>query len=406
MKKILIINTTLNKGGAARVAYDIFENLSSKFDIFFAYGRGIKNNNQNTFYFGNKIEMFIHLFFVRFLGLEGFGSYFSTRKLIRFIEKEKFDLINLHNLHGYYVNFFTLLDFLKKSNIPIIYSLHDEWPITWMPAHSLGCNHCKTGVGVCQNTYSYPRNYFPIFQKYMLKQKKVFFSNMPNMTIACPSVWLQNNIKNSFLGKFKIEVISNGVDIDTFRPVQDKYVLRIKHRIPLNKKIILFSASNLKDKSKGINYIIEAAELLKDENYLFVGLGNGKIKETDNIKTTGYIYNKKDLSEIYALSDIFCFASSAETFLLSAAESLSCGVPVVGFDLPVVRELVNNEVGVLTGSDSKSLAEAIDTLMNNEDTRLKMGQSGRKLIEERYSKDIFFANYTDLYNEVLNKKND
>ena len=406
MKKILIINTTLNKGGVARVANDIFENLNSNFDIFFAYGRGSKNTNIKTFYFGNKLEMLIHIFLVRFLGLEGFGSYFSTKKLIRFIEKEKFDLINLHNLHGYYVNFFTLLEFLKKTNIPVIYSLHDEWPITWMPAHSLGCNHCKTGVGICQNNYSYPKNYFPIFQKFMLKQKNIAFSNIQNMTITCPSVWLQTSIKNSFLGKFKVDVVANGVDIDIFRPVHDKYVLRIKHRLPLDKKIILFSASNLKDKSKGIAHIIEASKLLKDKKYLFLGLGNGKLKETNSMKTTGYIYDKKELAEMYALSDMFCFASVAETFLLSAAESLSCGVPVVGYDLPVVRELVNNDVGVLTKSNSLDLAESINALMEDEATRLKMGQSGRKLIEKNYSKEIFFTNYTNLYDEALNKKND
>lgn len=405
MKKILIINTTLNKGGAARVAYDIFENLNSDFDIFFAYGRGIKNNNSKTFYFGNKIEMFIHIFLVRFLGLEGFGSYFSTKKLINFIRSGKFDLINLHNLHGYYLNFFTLLNFLEKSKIPVVYSLHDEWPITWMPAHSTRCNHCKTGTGICTNTYSYPKNYFPIFQKYMLRQKKTALTNVTKMTLVCPSVWLQNSINNSFLGKFKIEVIANGINTELFKPVLDKKILRIKHNLPLDKKIILFSASNLKDKSKGIKYMIEAAELLKNKNYLFVGLGNGKITDFENIKTIGYIYEKKELSEIYALSDIFCFASSAETFLLSAAEALSCGIPVVGFDLPVVRELVNNEVGILTANNGRALSESIDRLMDNEDTRVQMGRAGRILTESKYSKDIFFANYKTLYKTLL-KKND
>ena len=403
MKKVLIINTTLNKGGAARVACDIFENLDSDFDIFFAYGRGTKNLNPKTFYFGNKLEVLLHVFLVRFLGLEGFGSYLSTKKLINFIKKEKFDLINLHNLHGYYLNFFTLLKFLKESNIPIIYSIHDEWPITWMPAHSLGCQHCKTGLGICINTYSYPKNYFPIFQKYMLNRKKMAFLDQQNMTIVCPSLWLKNSIQESFLNKFKIEVIGNGVDIDIFRPVLDKYVLRIKHRLPLNKKIVIFTASNLKDKSKGIQHIIESAKLLRDKNYLFIGLGAGKIKGFENIKTTGYIYDKKDLAEFYALSDIFCFASSAETFLLSAAEALSCGIPVVGFDLPVVRELISNDVGILTKDDSRSLSEAIDTLMNNEDTRLNMGQLGRRLIENKYSKDIFYTNYKSLYKISLEK---
>jgi glycosyltransferase involved in cell wall biosynthesis len=401
MKKVLIINTTLNKGGAARVARDIFENLSSNFDIYFAYGRNKQKNISKTMYFGNKIEMFFHIFLVRFLGLEGYGSYFSTRKLIKFIKDEKFDLVNLHNLHGYYLNFFTLLDFLKESNIPIVYSLHDEWPITWMPAHSLGCNHCKTGLGKCTNTYGYPRNYFPFFQKYMLSKKKVAFSSQSNMTTVCPSVWLHDSIEKSFLNKFRSEVIYNGVDTDIFKPTTDKGGLRVKYNLPTDKKIILFSASNLNDKSKGINYILETAELLKEKNYLFVGVGNGKIPEKNNLKFFDYVYDKQMMSELYSLSDIFCFASAAETFLLSAAEALSCGIPVVGFDLPVVRELVDSDVGTLTQDTSESLSIEIDSVLDDEQSLVKMGSAGRLLIESKYSKYDFYSKYLGLYNKLI-----
>jgi glycosyltransferase involved in cell wall biosynthesis len=406
MKKVLIINTTLNKGGAARVARDIFENLSSNFDIFFAYGRNSVNDVPKTFYFGNKIEMFIHIFLVRFLGLEGYGSYFSTKKLINFIKRGNFDLINLHNLHGYYVNFFTLLNFLKESNIPIIYSLHDEWPITWMPAHSLGCSHCKTGLGKCNNTYNYPKNFFPFFEKHMLIKKRNIFLNQKHFSITCPSIWLKDNIEQSFLNKYKVETIHNGIDTNLFKPTSNKTELRLKHNLPTDKKIILFSASNLKDKSKGVKYILEAAELLKERDYYFIGIGNGKVSETNNLKIFKYVYDKQKMSELYSLSDAFCFASAAETFLLSAAEALSCGTPVVGFDIPVVRELINNDVGILTKNNSDSLAEAINILMHNEDIQHKMGQYGRILIKEHYSKDIFYKHYLNLYNEILNKNND
>jgi putative colanic acid biosynthesis glycosyltransferase len=402
MKKVLIINTTFKKGGAARVAHDLFEKTNNGFDISFAYGRGGKDSNLKTFYFGNKIEMFIHIFFVRFLGLEGFGTYFSTRKLINFIKKEKFDLINLHNLHGYYLNFFLLLDFIKKSNIPVIYTVHDEWPITWLPAHSLGCEHCKTGQGKCQNTYKYPKNYFPLFLKYMLKKKKEMFSGDLKMSIICPSIWLKQNTENSFLNKFKINIIPNGIDTDIFKPVLNKESLRIKYNLPLDKKIVTFSASNLNDKSKGIDFIIKSAEILKDKNFLFLALGKGKIENHSNIKSIGYIYDKNQLSEMYALSDIFCFASSAETFLLSAAEALSCGIPVVGFDIPVVRELVNENVGILTKNDSTSLTEALENLSTDKNKVSEMGRTGRKLIVENYSEKIFLKRYLDMYNSTLN----
>jgi glycosyltransferase involved in cell wall biosynthesis len=157
----------------------------------------------------------------------------------------------------------------------------------------------------------------------------------------------------------------------------------------------------LDDKSKGVDFIIKAAKLLKNKDYIFLGLGDGKIQGIENIKTTGYIYDKKDLSEFYALSDIFCFTSSAETFLLSAAEALSCAVPVCGFEIPVVKELVNSRVGILTTNNSHVLSEAIENLATDKATRESMGLYGRKLIMENYSKNIFLNNYKNLYNQTL-----
>lgn len=397
-KKILIVNTTFNKGGAAEIARNLFESSKSNFEIFFAYGRGLASKNKKTFKFGYKIEFFIHVALVRFFGLEGFGSYFSTKKLIKFIKREKFDLIHLHNLHGYYLNFFYLVNFLKKQKIPVIWTFHDEWPITWLPAHSLECNHCKNLVGKCTNTYSYPKNYFPLFDKFMLNKKKEVFANGWKPIIVCPSSWLAEKIQKSFLNKFEIKVINNGIDVEVFKPVTNKDQLKNKYGLPLNKKIIIFSASNLNDGSKGIKYILGAAKALKHRNFLFVGVGRGRITETTSVKILGYFYNKKELAQIYALSDIFCFASVAETFLLSAAEALASGLPVVGFDLPVVRELVRDDVGILIKNRNiNSLAEAIDGLARDKNKMAGMSQLGRNLIETNYSNETFFRNYFGLY---------
>jgi len=402
MNKILIINTTFKKGGAARVARDLFENSKNDFEVFFAYGRGGKEADKRTFKFGNRLEMLIQIFLIRFLGLEGWGCYFATRKLIKFIKRKKFDLIHLHNLHGYYVNFFTLIRFIQKQKIPVVWTVHDEWPITWLPAHSLGCEHCQTGIGQCCNTYSYPRNYLPLFAGYMLKKKKEVFSGDWHPVIICPSQWLQTNIKNSFLGKFEVKVINNGIDIDSFWPAGDKNRLREKFGLPLNKKIIIYSASNLNDKSKGIDYLLGAARQLLDKDYLFLCIGKGKLENSANVRTMGYIYDKLQYAEILATADLFCFTSVAETFLLAAAEALACGVPVVGFDIPVVREIISKDVGELVeSSDQKALAQAIANLLDNEGERSAKGERGRQLIVNNYSQQLFFEKYYNLYNELI-----
>src|SRR5690606_34495993 len=103
-----------------------------------------------------------------------------------------------------------------------------------------------------------------------------------------------------------------------------------------------------------------------------------------------------------ALSDLFCFASSAETFLLSAVEALSCGVPVVGFDLPVVREIVNENLGILTKNNSKDLAEKIKFIISREEITKNMAESGRNFVLNNYSESLFINKYSDIYNSIKN----
>ncbi|MDD2680640.1 MAG: glycosyltransferase [Patescibacteria group bacterium] len=402
MKKILIINTTFNTGGAAQIAKELFSQISPNFVVFFAYGRGLKIKNDQIYKFGNIFETLIHIFLVRFLGLEGFGSYFSTLKLIRFIEREKFDLIHLHNLHGYYLNFFMLINFLKKEKIAIVWTLHDEWSTTWLPAYRANIENSRSNQVEYNGKDVYPRNYFPFFKNFMFDKKEKLFSNGWNPTLVCPSQWLADVIATSYLNKFTLKIIYNGIDTQIFKPVDDKRLLKTKNGINLNKKIILFVAANLNDKRKGISNIINVAKILKSKDYLFIGIGRGELDVPDNVKIINYVYDKNELAEIYALSDLFCFASSAETFLLTVAESLACSTPVVGFDIKVVREIFKENVGILVKlGDDKSLAETINRLLDNGDERLIMGANGRKLVVNNYSKELFYQNYNNLYNKLL-----
>jgi putative colanic acid biosynthesis glycosyltransferase len=399
MKKILIINTTLNKGGAARVAYTLFKDLQNSFDLYFAYGRGAVSKEKNTFYFGNKLEFLLHVFIVRFLGLEGFGSYFSTRKLISFIRKEKFDVVNIHNLHGYYVNFFQLLSFLNKENIKIVYSLHDEWAMNCILAHSMGCAHCRTGRGGCSSNYTYPKTLHNIFNKTMLNKKKKIFLNIDNLKIVCPSKSLAKEVEKTFLNKFNINVVSNGVDVNIFKPANDKASIKEKYGFPADSKVVVFASASLKDKNKGINFILELSKKLPA--YFFLGIGAGKFpKEYINIFTTGYINNKLDLADAYSAGDVFLSTSLAETFSLTTAESMSSGVPVVAFDTPVLRELVKNNSGIIVSKNTDDLRRGVLEILSDEDKKINFGINAREFILENFSQNKFISDYKNIFNLI------
>ncbi len=403
-KKILIINTTFDKGGAAKIARHVFKYVSEdeSFDTYFAYSMGPKESNK-TFKFGFMLERYIHASLVRFVGIEGFGSYFSTKKLINFIKKEKFDLIHIHNLHGYYLNFFTLINFLNKYNIPVVWTLHDEWPMTWMPAHSMGCLHCKTLEGVCTNHYQYPKTYNKLFAKFMFSKKRKLFSKDWNNTLVCPSDWIKKSVESSYLKHLRSKLILNGVDINTFKPLNNKQELRKKYDIPLDKKVVLFSIPNIKDTNKGYQSVLETAKILRDEDVLFVGVGDLNIKNSKNIKTIQYISDESLMTEVYNLADVFLYTSLVESFSLTVAESMACGVPVVAFGAQGVQELVDKDSGFLSKTgDILELANNVEFLLDNKELRENMSISGRRKIVESFSLERMLTEYKKLYKNILN----
>jgi glycosyltransferase involved in cell wall biosynthesis len=395
MNKILIINTVYEGGGAARVARDLFGYFNDHGkEVYFAYGRGMKFNNPKLFKFGNLFETIVHLFLVRFFGLEGKGSCFSTKKLIKFIEHEKFDLVNLHNLHGYYLNYRKLIRFLQAKKIPVVWTMHDEWALTWLPAHSMGCTHCKTLKGRCTNRYSYPRNYFPIFAKNTLVAKRRVLLSDWNLTIVASANWLKNELMNSDLKKFPITVITNGIDLEAFKP-RDKAELRKKYDLQNDKKFILFSAANLADKNKGMEYIEKLADELHGSSFSLVGVGRGKINKS-NVHNLGYITERSKLAEIYSLADIFCFTSAAETFSLSIIEALASGLPVVAFSIPATAEILKNGAGILIPyGDCESLKNQILNLSNEKIKELSVGARGLAMMS--FSENKFFDEYSKIY---------
>lgn len=398
MKKVLILNTTLTKGGAAQIARDLFFYFekNKEFSVFFAYGRGQKSSLKNTFYFGNKLEFLIHLFFVRLFGLEGFGSYFSTLKLIRLIEKEKFDLIHIHNLHGYYINFFALLKYLHKNNIKVAWTLHDEWLFTWLPAHSMGCSHCKTLKGKCTNKYNYPKNYWPLFSGLMLKKKRKILL-LDNITFICPANWLFEEAKNEFK-LTNVVLITNGVDSEIFIPATNKDSLRKKYNLPVDKKIILFSANNFKDKNKGGQYLLRLSESLGNKPYILGVIGSVSLPDSTNLFGFGYISDRSKLAEIYSLADLYCSLSAVETAPLSVLEAMSCALPVVGFCIKALDGLISGDNGRLVdyGNDEQ-LAKVINNIIYNDILLKNMSECSRKIILDNFEQKNSYLLYEKMY---------
>lgn len=413
MIKLLIINTTFSQGGAAKVAKMIFNGLNKTpdFSCYFAFARGEKVNNHKVFQFGLRGEIYFHTFLLRVFSLENYNSWISTFRLKQFVKKNNFDLINLHNLHGYYLNL-KFLKWLKNLKVPLVWTFHDFWPITGRCSYFFDCQNWRNGCKRCPRLSVYPKTYFLDFSSFMLKRKKRYFSSFNQLFIVSPSKWLASFIRESYLSKFEINVIPNGIETDIFKP-REKEKIRKKFGISSLEKVVLFVASNLNNQRKGAKYFFESLNYSKTKNLTIVTVGKKLDSFTDlvkrkiKVKQFGYIKERRLIAQIYNLSDLFCITSLQENFPLGVLEAMASGVPVVGFKTGGIPEQVTPECGVLVKPKAvRELANAIDKVLQDIAFQRKLGENCRKRVLENFKKELFVKRYISLFRKILAKKHE
>ena len=161
--QILIVNTVYKRGGAAGIAQTLHRelNLLEGWESLFAYGRGSKVDDPGTIRFALQPEIYLHLALTRLTGLQGYGTWLSTRRLIRLIREWEPDIIHFHNIHSYYLDL-SIAKAVAKLGIPVVWTLHDAWPLSGRCAYFLDCERWKLGCGKCPKCpylREYPKTY-------------------------------------------------------------------------------------------------------------------------------------------------------------------------------------------------------------------------------------------------------
>lgn len=210
---------------------------------------------------------------------------------------------------------------------------------------------------------------------------------------------------------YEPDVIPSAVDIKEFNPGVDGSDVRKKYN--LNGNVVLFVGRLMEH--KGLEYLIRSAKNV-DAKYLIVGSGEMGHKLAEDVKQLGLSdkvffsgkVSNAELPKYYAASDVFVLPSVArlEAFGLVIAEAMASGKPVVVSDIPGVREVITDGVeGLLVPPmDEKALSEKINILLSNPEMRKKMGESGRKKAEEKFSWDKVIGEIEKVYEEVVSSQ--
>ena len=286
-----------------------------------------------------------------------------------------------------------LFDYLKKENIPVIWTLHDCWSFTGHCPHfmAIGCEKWKTGCYECDLYKSYP-GCFLDDSRFQYRYKKKCFTGVPNLTIVTPSQWLADLVKQSYLKDYNTVVINNGIDLTKFQPRSSDF--RAKYGLE-NKILILGVAFDWTPK-KGLDDFKRLDEDLPEEYAIvLVGVSDTVAKTLpDRIISIACTQNQEELAEIYSAADIFVNPTWEDNFPTVNLEALACGTPVVTYKTGGSPESITESTGkVVPYKDYVALKNAIFNMKNSKKTLSKNCCSYAK----RYDLQLAYKKYCDLY---------
>lgn len=332
-----------------------------------------------------------------YTGYIGCFSFFHTILFLRKLSRIKPDVIHLHNIHSSYINHSMLFKYIKKHNIPVVWTLHDCWSFTGQCAYFdfAGCEKWKTGCGNCEHIDNYPRALVDR-TKTMFRLKKKWFSGVENMTLVTPSQWLADLTKESFLKEYPLKVINNGINLSVFKPIKGDF----RKKYNLEGKFILLGVAFGWGVRKGLDIFVELSKRINDNfRIVLVGIDENTEKQLpENIIAIRRTQNQSELAEIYTAADLFVNPTREDNYPTVNMESIACGTPVLTFDTGGSSESLDNSCGCVVPKDDvdELFGEIMRIYKERPYSETDCMQRAKSFDKNRKNQE-----YIDLYNNII-----
>lgn len=343
------------------------------------------------------IEKTWHMTMARLTGLNGCFSVLATCRLLKRLKSFRPDVIHLHNLHCWYVNLPMLFGYIKKHEIPVVWTFHDCWPITGHCPHFTlsGCQKWKTGCQSCSSYHGYPECLFDD-SKAMWRRKKNWFTGVKHLTIVPPSQWLKDLIKQSYLQDYPVQVIHNGIDPNVFFPTDSDF--RQKHHC--QEQYLLLGVAFDWNHSKGLDVFIELSKRLPAQFRIVLVGTNEELDKTlpETIISIHRTSSPQELAQIYSAVDLFVNPTREDTFPTVNMEALACGTPVLTFRTGGSPEIPDQHCGSVVRVDDLDALEQ-EILRIAKDAPYSKEACLRRAAS--FCKDDRYREYIELYQQLI-----
>ncbi|WP_461450623.1 glycosyltransferase [Mucilaginibacter sp.] len=317
------------------------------------------------------------------------------------------DILHLHWINSGFLSINDLKELVDLGK-PIVWTMHDMWAFTGGCHYSGACNHFINKCGDCY--FLKDENPDDISYEGWLRKADMFAGNKNITFVACSS-WLAGVAKkSSLLENFNIKSIPNPIDTKVYLP-KGKLEMRQNWGINPFAKVILFGAANINDRRKGISFLVEALNHLvvscPDKGLVEVVIF-GKNNHFDihtlpfKVVQLNLIKSQTELAEVYSLADVFVTPSIEDNLPNTVMEALSCGTPVVAFNVGGIPEMVDHlQNGYLAEFESSDdMAKGIFTMLYA-DNKVELSANARAKVLATFNNEKVSAQYLEIYQSIL-----
>lgn len=396
MKRLLQVNTTMGRTAPALIA-DELDRLATAagWDCHLAYGRpgplagGFDPASRHRL--ASTAEVAWHGAMTRLADRHGLHSQRATERLCRLIDRLQPDVVHLHNIHGYYLHYPVFFRYLRRSGLPVVWTLHDLWPLTGHCAFfaSDRCQGLARGCAGCRRKGVYPGSLLLSRAEANFREKQAAFAGLDRLHLVAVSQYVADCLPGSILGEYPVTTIYNGVDMPAHVP-----------RVATDSPLALGVAYRW-DERKGLADFVELRRRLPDDwRIRLIGLTKRQIAALPGgIEGCERVDTPAELRRHYAEATVLVSLSHGESLGMVSLEAQACGAPVVMYDAGGCAETIAPDTGLAVArGDVAAAARACEAIAAGL-TRFSP-QACRANVAARFDRVANFSKYLALYESL------
>ena len=304
------------------------------------------------------------------------------------------------------------LERVLQGGKPVVWTLHDMWPLTGICHHAGDCDGWLHGCGHCP-LLRLRRGAGDASARCFQRKRRVYDAGRIHF-VAC-SDWLADLARRApLLQGHVVHSIPNAIDTDFYSPA-DRTAARRKLGLPEQGDLLLFVAYKATDKNKGVDYLRQAVRQLAatDETLqrtlqvVIVGREATTLRYSFAVKahTREYVSDEATMRDFYRAATLLCMPTLQDNLPNTIVEAMSCGTPTVGFRVGGLPQLIEHgENGYLaTYKDASDFAHGLAHCLEPV-VRQHMAEFGRERAVTMFSEPAVAATYMKVYETAMWEK--